>query len=384
MKIQTNQRNFSTAIDTVLEAVPSRPVLPILSNLLLSAAVDNLSFVATDLDLSISTSIDVVVQETGTIAITARKLSEIVRELPQGKDIYLSLLDHRLLIELTGDDLHRGVYTIAGVDPDDFPQFPDLSFAPSFVLNKGGSISPQDVAMMVNKVAFAASREDQMRPVLGGVLWRVRGNTFDIVATDGHRLAWMSKESDGLQEFEAVIPPRALNLLPKLVDETTEQLKISVNENFVKFDIGATTVASRLIEGPYVAFEQIVPREAQKTAVVRNEEYLIPAVRRMAILASAQTRQVRLSFKRGQIDLTTTSAETGTEAKETIPASYLDDDIEMAYNAGYLLDILRRIDGAEVALDLNTPVSAGIIRPKQQEEGTTQRYLLMPLRLTER
>jgi DNA polymerase-3 subunit beta len=104
----------------------------------------------------------------------------------------------------------------------------------------------------------------------------------------------------------------------------------------------------------------------------------------MVILASAQTRQVRLSFKRGQIDLTTTSAETGTEAKETIPTSYTGDDIEVAYNAAYLLDILRRIDGTEVALDLNTSVSAGIIRPKQQEEGTMQRYLLMPLRLTER
>lgn len=383
MKIQTNQRKFNTGIDAVLEAVPSRPVLPILSNILLRAE-EGLLFVATDLDMSISTLIEVTVQEPGAIAVTARKLSEIVRELPQDKDISLSSFDHRLSLELVGDDLHRGVYTVAGVDPDDFPQFPDLSQAPALVLNKGGRISPQDIAMMVHKTAFAASREDQMRPVLGGVLCRVKGNTFDMVATDGHRLAWLSKESDGLQEFEAVIPPRALNLLPKFVDEATEQMTISVSENFVRFDIGVTTIASRLIEGPYVAFEQIVPRENQRTVVVKNGDYLIPAVRRMAILASAQTRQIRLSLKRGQIDLTTTSVETGSEAKETIPASYVDDDMEVAYNAVYLLDILRRIDETEVAIDLSTPVSAGIIRPKQQEEGTMQRYLLMPLRLTER
>jgi DNA polymerase-3 subunit beta len=383
MKIQTNQRGFSTGITAVLEAVPSRPVLPILSNILLRVE-DQLSFVATDLDLSILTSIDVAVQEPGAIAVTARKLAEIVRELPQDKDITLSSSDHRLSIELAGNDLHRGVYTIAGVDPGDFPQIPDLSGAPSFVLNTGGRITPQDMAMMVHKTAFAASREDQMRPVLGGVLCRARGNRLEMVATDGHRLAWMSKESDDLQEFEAVIPPRALNLLPKFIDETTERMTISVSESFVRFDVGSTIIASRLIEGPYVAFEQIVPRESQKTAIIRNEDYLIPAVRRMAILASAQTRQVRLLFTRGRIDLTTTSAETGSEAKETIPASYVGDDMEVAYNAGYFLDILRRIDDAEVAIDLNTPVSAGVIRPQRQEEGMVQRYLLMPLRLTER
>lgn len=384
MRVQTDQKRLSVALNTVVEAIPSRPVLPILSNVLLRADKD-LVVMATDLDLMISTNVeDVVVEEEGAIAVPAKKLSEIVRELPPDEPIIVSSQDHRLSMEIAGGDLHRGVFTVGGVDPEDFPLFPDITEVRSFQVCKDAGTAPEDLAGMVSNVAFAASRDEQTRTVLCGVLCRARDNSISLVATDGHRLAMVSRSCNDVPEFDVIVPPRALNMIPKLVDARIDQITVSVSDSFIQLGIGSTVVVSRLMEGPYVAFEQILPASSDKTAIVANEDFLLPAVRRMSVLANSQTRQLRLTFAGGRIELTTVSPEIGSEALETIPASYSGAEVEIAFNASYLLDILRKIEDPDVVVELSTPVSATIFRPRNQEDGKSQRYLLMPLRLAER
>lgn len=384
MRVQTDQKRLLVALNTVMEAIPLRPVLPMLSNVLLRANA-SLVVMATDLDLMISTSVeDVVVEEEGAIAVPGRKLSEIVRELPPDKPIIVSSQDHRLSLEIAGGDLHRGVFTVGGVDPEDFPLFPNITEVKSFCLSRDGGIAPEDLAEMVSNVTFAASRDEQTRTVLCGVLCRARDDSLSLVATDGHRLAIASRDCSDLPEFDVIVPPRALNLVPKLVDGRIDQIIVSVSDSFIQLGIGGTAVVSRLMEGPYVAYEQILPASSDKTAIVANEDFLLPAVRRTSVLANLQTRQLRLTFTGGRIELTTVSPEIGSEAIETIPASYSGADVEIAFNASYLLDILRKIQDPDVVVELSTPVSATILKPRHQEEGTSQRYLLMPLRLGER
>lgn len=218
-----------------------------------------------------------------------------------------------------------------------------------------------------------------------------------MVATDGHRLVKFSKSLPGPQGkqvvTEAIVPPRPLNHLVKLLSggSTLEQIKFG--QNHLLFTLsdgrdvdgeGAQTIRlyTRLMEGPYVDYEQVIPTGNQKRLYVSNS-VLAPAVRRVAILASSQTHQVKIELGENKILLSANSQEIGGEAQETIEAQYSDEAMSIGYNSGYLSDVLKRIDSDDIVFELDSPVTAGIIRPVDQVEGEDYLCLLMPLRLND-
>ena len=398
MKVVIEREELVRGIQVVLDIVPSKSALPVLSNILVDATPDGINLSATDLDISIICGINGKVEEPGSTTVPARKFNEIIRELPD-ESIRLEASEGRVTIKRQSG--LEGTYALMSVPAEEFPELPSEIEGPE--MNFGGEDDENNdglngdlIRQMVAKTVFAVSR-DETRPVLNGVLWQVREGRMTMVATDGHRLVKFSKSLPGPQGkqvvTEAIVPPRPLNHLVKLLSggSTLEQIKFG--QNHLLFTLsdgrdvdgeGAQTIRlyTRLMEGPYVDYEQVIPTGNQKRLYVSNS-VLAPAVRRVAILASSQTHQVKIELGENKILLSPNSQEIGGEAQETIEAQYSDEAMSIGYNSGYLSDVLKRIDSDDIVFELDSPVTAGIIRPVDQVEGEDYLCLLMPLRLND-
>lgn len=363
-------------VQNLLSVVPARTTLPILSNILLETNTNKLKIAATDLDVSMITTIPVKVIEKGEITVPAKTFVEIIRESPE-TEIEVSSTDTRVEIKI-----EKGNYKLSGLPKDDFPKIPEVK--------KGMQIKipGTDITKMIRKTIFAVST-DETRPALNGVLWQTKGEWMQMVATDGHRLAKISmknKKLKGLNE-DVIIPPKALNLLTKLVGEKEVDVGVIFSENNIIFCLDDVILSSRLIEGPYPNFDQVIPKDNDKK-LIANKDLLMGTVKRVAILANTLTHQVKFSLKKGNLDLSSVNFDMGGEAKESIKCDYKNEHMDIGYNANYVLDILRQMDGDEVSFDLASPVAAGVVHATQktkEAERLSEEYLclLMPLRLVE-
>lgn len=396
MKAVIEREELVRGIQAVLDIVPSKSALPVLSNILIQATPQGIELSATDLDISIICGISGKVEEPGSTTVPARKFSEIIRELP---DETITVVAEEAKVTIERQAGLEGTYVLMSVPAEDFPELPSEIEGPDMTFEAGeedGGLTGDLLGEMISKTVFAVSR-DETRPVLNGVLWQVREGRMTMVATDGHRLVKFSKTLQGPEGkqvvTEAIVPPRALNHVLKLVSGGSRLKKVAFGQNHLMFELidaegfdgeGGKDIRlfTRLIEGPYVDYEQVIPSGNSKRMYITNSA-LAPAVRRVSILASSQTHQVRIALGENEVELTANSQEIGGEAKETLDAKYGEDAMEIGYNAGYLLDILRRIESDEVVFELDSAVTAGIIRPVDQAEGEDYLCLLMPLRLSE-
>ena len=381
MKLTIERSDIWRGIDTILDAVASKPAQPILSNILVEAEDDRLTLSSSDLDLSMRTRIPANVQQPGRITVPARTFAEITREWPEAQ-LTFSLENGKLVISgpLGEPDSGEGRYVLATSPPDEFPEIPEALDGLTIGFENGGM--GQLLQSMIDKTSFAVSR-DETRPVLNGVLWRMESDFMAMAATDGSRLAeyrhyW--EEGVGTAgPAEVILPPQLCSQLTKLLDGPEEIVRAIVGENQVLFDLGSTQVLSRLIEGPYVDYEQVVPRENDKRLSVAVDR-LLPAVRRVSILSSSFTHQVRLVLDGNSLELTASSQEVGGEGREVIPAEYGKETIEVAYNSRYLIEILRKLDTPNAVIELRDSVTAAVLRPGEQPGGDELYYLLMPMR----
>lgn len=394
MKVSIEKDELLKGIQAVIDIVPSKTALPVLSNILIDANNGgDVCLSATDLDISITCKISATVEDAGATTVPARKFSEIVRELPEES---LSLTAEEGRVTLQRQSGAEGTYALMSVPSDDFPELPSEIEGPEIAFlsdedanSQNASADSNVLSEMISKTIFAVSR-DETRPVLTGVLWQVGNGRMTMVATDGHRLVKYSRIQEGLPDDnkEAIVPPRALNHVVKLMGGGVELQKVQLGQSHVLFSLGnednedTVQIFSRLIEGPYVDYEQVIPQNNGKRLRVSNSQ-LLPAVRRVSILASAQTHQLRLELQKNELALSATSQEIGGEARESVGVEYDADEMTLGYNSGYLQDVLRRIACDEVVFELDSAVAAGIIRPGEQLEGEDYLCLLMPLRLND-
>ena len=386
MKLIVDRNALWQGIDTVLDAVPSKPALPVLANILLEAEGKILSIAATDLDLSIRTQVPAAVEKKGRITVPARTLAEITREWPEA-ELSIEVQDDRLKLSgrLGDADSSEGAYSLAGMQAEEFPSMPTALDGIS--LNLGGADAEGGVLVdMINKTSFAVSRDDT-RPVLNGVLWRIDTQGMEMVATDGSRLACyrlaldLEDQVKGEEETAVIVPPQALSQIVKLLGGHEGSVEITLGETQILFDLGHAHLLSRLIEGPYVDYTQVIPQSNEKELKIASED-LLPAVRRVSILSSSYTRQVRFKLSSGQVELSAASPEIGGEAREVIPAEYSEEEMEIGYNAQFLMEILRKMDTPGIRFELNNHVTAALLKPTEQKEGDDYFCLLMPLRPT--
>jgi DNA polymerase-3 subunit beta len=235
---------------------------------------------------------------------------------------------------------------------------------------------------MIRKTTFACST-DETRPALNGVLWQTQGERMQMVATDGHRLSKVAVDNTklkGLNE-DIIIPPKVLNLVPRFLESEDDEVGVIFGENNIIFNLRHTVLTSRLIEGPYPNFEQVIPVKNDKRVVIGKGD-LAGAVRRVSILSNALTHQVKFSMEKGQVSLSTSNADVGGEGQEVIECDYQGEAIEIGYNATYVLDILSKIDEDEVIFELSTAVAAGVVYGIETPKDDFL-CLIMPLRLAE-
>ena len=385
MKISVNRNELWQGIDTVLDAVPSKPALPLLANILLVAEDHTLALSATNLDLSIRTEVPATVEQKGRITVPARTFAEIAREWPEAE---LSLVVEEDRLRLSGNlgdaESGEGAYSLSGMAADEFPNMPTSLEGVSISLGDSGELSAKLLLDMINKTSFAVSKDDT-RPVLNGVLWRIDTEGMEMVATDGSRLACYRRSLDlqvqSDQEAGVIVPPQALTQMGKLLSGYDGTVEVILGETQLFLSTGTTHLLSRLIEGPYVDYGQVIPKENDKNLRV-DIDRLLPTVRRVSILSSSYTRQVRLKLGGSSIELSAASPEIGGEAREQIPASFDGEEMEIGYNAQFLMEILRKMDTQTVRFELNNNVTAALLKPDQVEEGEDYFCLLMPLRPT--
>jgi len=370
MKFSLSKSKLSNCLQSILQVVPTKSTLPILTNVLIEALENKLKISATDLDISITANIECSVAKKGSAVLPAKILFEIIRELPES-EITVESTNSRVEIKIP-----NGSYKIASVSSDDFPKLPAVN------TKKEIKIEADDLIKMIKKTTFACST-DETRPALNGVLWQTQGDRMQMVATDGHRLAKMSVENTKLKGMseDIIIPPKVLNLIPKFIDGGNKEVGVIFGENNIIFNFEDTILTSRLIEGPYPNFEQVIPSENDKKMVISKDE-LGGAVRRVSILSNTLTHQVKFAIQGNKLTLSTSNADVGGEGKESIDCDFQGDNIEIGYNANYVIEILTKMDSDEVIFELSQPVSAGIIySPAMPKEDFL--CLVMPLRLAD-
>ena len=370
MKFSLPKSRLSGYLQSVLQVVPSKSTLPILSNILFEALDNKLKISATDLEVSITATFDCTVTKKGIVALPGKILFDIIKELPES-DISFEGTTNRIELKVP-----NGSYKIACATVEDFPKLPVVNTKKQIDIDGG------DVVSMIKKTTFACS-SDETRPALNGVLWSTKGDMMTMVATDGHRMAKTSTENTKLQGIaeDLIILPKILNIIPRFMSESNGTMGVIFGENNIIFNLGDIVLTSRLIEGPYPNYEQVIPAECDKKMVI-NKSDLVGAVRRVSILSNALTHQVKFTIKNNTLTVSTTNADVGGEGKETISCDYSGEAIELGYNAAYVSDILAKIDGEEILFELSNAVSAGVIySPNIPKERFL--CLIMPLRLAD-
>ncbi|MDI6807806.1 MAG: DNA polymerase III subunit beta [Candidatus Eisenbacteria bacterium] len=371
MKLKVLKSEFFRILQTVVGIVPARSTLPVLNNILIESENGKLLVTATDLDTTISTSTGKFMgEEPGQISVSARKVCDLVKELPE-EVILLSGGETSLKLSW-----QKGSASFPGMPPADFPKLPTAKFETKVVF------PALSLERAVRKSSYAAA-VDQARPVLSGVLFQVFPTEVRLVATDGHRLARSSftGKFPNVVKNETVIPPKALSYVTKLMGKESKDITFSIAKNHVKFDVGESIVYSRVLEGPFPNYEQVIPKETGKRLVVDREE-LMAAIRKVAIFSDSVTHQVKFALAKDVMTLSASTTDIGT-AEEKLSASYAGDEMEIGYNAVYLLDMLGSMESREVNFGLNTPVTAAVLTPGEGKEGEDLLCLVMPLRLPE-
>jgi DNA polymerase-3 subunit beta len=370
MKFTITREKLHEGLQAVAASVPSKTTLPVLANILVEASKDGLKLSGTDLDISVSTTIPASVDQEGATTLPARKLVEIVKELPNAAIRMTSSGEQRATIECG-----KSKFKLLGLSRDEFPAFPTVKF------EGGWKVPAKDLQKLIGHVAFAASTEES-RPILNGVLWELRSDRMRMVATNGHRLARMDVPTTGQGGGQAdlIIPPKALEQIRRLFGGD-EEIEIAKSDNHLGFRSTTTQVYTRLIEGPYPNYEQVIPRENDKS-LTADKAALAAALRRMSIVASDQTHRIRMAFTNGACKLSVQTPDLG-EAQEELSVAYEGDSLEIGFNAAYMLEILKYMPTDEVRMTFKAPERAATCEPVGWDDPASFMTLVMPLRLVD-
>ena len=382
MEFVINKSELVKELQTVTGVVEKRATLPILANLLLETTKEGLQVGASDLEVTIRGIATANVVREGSVTLPAAKLHEIARSLPDA-EVQFKLLERNQV----SISCERTRYRIGGQARDEFPNFPEID------LNSGVKLPGKVLNDMIERVAFAITTEDP-RYSLNGALVMLESGKLTLVATDGHRLAFASREMDVKipgGELKVIVPRKALTEVHKMTDGLTDEDEVifGKSDNQVFFVVGQHKLTSNLLEGNFPRYENVMP-QASETKVSLPTEDLSHAVRRVSLLASDRYgRAVRVSLSKGKLDLSSRT-EMG-DAQEELMVDYDGAEMEIGFNARYLLDFLSVVGSPAVSLELNPARSGddgkveagdkpGLFRPEPADD-MDYRYIVMPMHL---
>jgi DNA polymerase III subunit beta len=374
MEFTVNKTDLVRELGLSQGVVEKKTTIPILSNVLIEARGDRIILTATDLELGIRCSCPAKIKKEGAGTIPAKKLLDYTRLLPEG-ELNLKFLENHWASITCG----RSRTKIAGMSRESFPELPPMPEPIS-------EIPVARLASMISRTSFAISMEES-RFTLNGALLLLGADGMTMVATDGHRLAYVESASDAngsgplSKSFRALIPKKAMGEIVKLAEESGPESKLvfAGDDNHLFFKFGERLLITRKLTGNFPDYERVLPKENTNIAKLRKEE-IRSAIERVSQFADERSRAIRVQFAPGEIKVFSSSVETG-ESEESVPTEYSGPELEIGFNAQYLLDFLRAIPHDEVAFALKDQKSAGEMRPASEETKDHYRYVVMPMRI---
>ena len=364
MKFSVAKDKLLEGLQTVQNVVSTRTTLPILSNVLIRAENGALSLTTNDLDVGMSCSVEAKIEKPGGTTLPARRLAGIVKELPASE----------VSVEVDGKNVASircgpSFFKMMGLAEDEFPALPKLENA------KGFTLKQKDVKDALRKTSYAIST-DETRYVLNGILFSFKESKITLVATDGRRLALVDLEAEfpRSNEVDVVVPAKCVTELQRLLSDEGD-LKISVGENQIAFEAGGRLLVSKLIEGNYPNYKQVIPQESRERVTIERE-LLLNAVRRVGLLSSEKSNSVKLNFTKNNLEITANTPDIG-EARESLAIAYKSKDFSVAFNPGFLQDPLRNLTDEEIHLEVSDEMSPGVIKI-----SSPFLYVLMPMRIS--
>ena len=352
--------------------VERKNTIPILANVLIEAAGDEVKFLATDLEVGLRSKCTASVAKGGSLTLPAKKLFEIIKALPE-TDVRIE--EDKNGVKVAADRFDSRMQTLPR---EDFPTLPDASGGYNATL-------PRDIVrQMIAKTQFAITGEDT-RYFLNGALFILRPDSMSLVSTDGHRLALINapreksaKGKGGEEEVRRILPRKTLLELGRLLADGEGDIRYEAGENHLFFDIGGRLLISRMIDGQFPAFERVIPKGNDKR-IEFDRDRLTNAVKRVALLSNERSRAVKFQIDSGKVEIASSSPEFG-EAKEVLMVDYTGTPVTICFNAQYVLDFLAVADTDGVSLDFKDEMSQAVMKPINAE-GYEYTYVIMPMRV---
>lgn len=370
MKISCTQENLAKGLGIVGRSVGVRTTLPVLNNILIKTDKGRIKLSATDLEIGIHTWIGAKVDEEGAVTLPAKLLSDYINT-NRDKTINISLKD--LTVHLESE---HSKANIKGIDASEFPLIPDVKKAQSLEINTAS------FALAISKTLVAVAL-DESRPVLSGIYFKAKGNTLKMVATDSYRLAEQSItlnnkiESPAGGEISFIIPAKTMAEISRILVDSSETISIFPGENQVEFQIGETILVSRLIEGTFPDYEQIIPKNIKTTVIVKASIFS-NAIKMASLFARESANNIKLKIANpNKISVIAVSPHLGDNISD-VTGEVKGEEIEVAFNAKFVADVLNVITSENVKLELSGALAAGVVKA---EKEANYLYLIMPLRV---
>jgi DNA polymerase-3 subunit beta len=384
MNFDIDKKEFLKGLSLMQSVVGRKTTLPILSHILIQWEKNSLYLTGTDLETGICEELNATVHQGGKASISAKKIYEIVRELPE-ETIHIQKKENHWITLQCG----KSIFNLAGLDPDEFPSLP------TYQDEYFSKISTQLMREMIEKTVFAASNEES-RYHLNGVLFiqKKQGpglsgaeqggkEVLRMVATDGHRLSLIDRESQTIRGIEKgiIIPKKGILEIKKIMGDRDgeEEMDIYFDQTHGFFKMGKSLMVIRLIDGEFPEYEQVIPKGNDKKLVM-NKERIYGCLRRVSTMASERVEGVKLSLKKNSVELSSYHQDFG-DAKEEVEVVYEGPPLEIGFNARYLIEVLNVIDTEEVIMELKDEGNPGIIKPLSSIEPSDQLCIIMPMRI---
>lgn len=365
MKFSLTKEAFLEELQLLQGIVEKRNTMPILANILMNVSASDIELTGTDLEVGLRTHLEAAIDKAGGITVNGKKIFEIVKSLPEGQTVQVEKVDGNIEIK-AGDS----EFKILCLPKEDYPQVPEPKF------EKGVQLALKDLKDMIDRVYYAITQEQ--RYYLNGAQLTLKNRQIELVSTDGHRLAYTKKAQDGLKldkDITVIVAKKTLNEIRKFEDETVE---FDLDENSLFFKVGRRTLISRIIESKFPNYQAVIPKDNPGRLAVSREE-LANAIRRVSLLSAERSKGIKFTIDKNRMRLFSSNPEIG-EARDRLAVEYKGQDLEIGFNAQYLLDFLTAVASERVVFEIKDENSAVLLKP-EAEEGITNIYVLMPMKI---
>src|SRR6478672_8420533 len=371
MKFIVSSSALLKQLQQISGVINSNTVLPILEDFLFDVEKNKLTVVATDLETVMRIQMDIEAKETGKVCIPARILMDSLKNIPDQPLTFN--IDKNFTIEITSDN---GKYKVMGENPDNFPKEPSPDDTTSFTMTSSALVTA------ISKTLFAVSNDD-LRPAMTGVFFELDKKGIQFVATDAHRLVrYRRTDASSPKNDSFIVPRKPLNLLKAALPGNDDEITLSYNSNHLFVKHGTTQMSCRLIDARFPDYKVVIPTDNPYKMVVTKNDFQ-SALRRVSVFSNKSTNQVALNISGSELQLAAQDVDFSFEGNERMKCQYDGEDITIAFNARFLIEMLNAADSEEVRLELSTPTKAGIIKPTEMDDSEDVLMLVMPLMINQ-